>query len=106
MAEPLRAASSATVQGDAARWLAGCTFGLLAGCERLLSIHDSMVGDASFSLADGSMQTIVMNGTPNLTNGGEPIILFQLGADLLDEKPRFGIGTSYVTPSTPGDAPR
>lgn len=31
----------------------------------------------SFSLADGSMQSVVMNGTPNLTNGGEPIILFQ-----------------------------
>ena len=31
----------------------------------------------SFSLADGSMQSIVVNGVPTLTNGGEPIILFQ-----------------------------
>jgi hypothetical protein len=31
----------------------------------------------SFSLVDGSMTAIVVNGTPNLTNGGEPIILFQ-----------------------------
>lgn len=31
----------------------------------------------SFSLADGTMQSVVMNGVPNLTNGGEPIILFQ-----------------------------
>lgn len=31
----------------------------------------------SYSLADGSMQTVVMNGVPNLTNGGEPIVLFQ-----------------------------
>jgi hypothetical protein len=31
----------------------------------------------SYSLRDGSMQTIAMNGAPQLTNGGEPIILFQ-----------------------------
>jgi lamin tail-like protein len=31
----------------------------------------------SFSLRDGSMQTLAMNGAPQLTNGGEPIILFQ-----------------------------
>lgn len=31
----------------------------------------------SFSLVDGSMQTIAMNGQPTLTNEGEPIILFQ-----------------------------
>lgn len=31
----------------------------------------------SFSIVDGSMQTIAMNGQPTLTNEGEPIILFQ-----------------------------
>ncbi len=31
----------------------------------------------SFSLRDGSLQTIAMNGAPQLTNAGEPIILFQ-----------------------------
>jgi hypothetical protein len=31
----------------------------------------------SYSLRDGSLTTIVMNGVPNLTNAGEPIILFQ-----------------------------
>jgi hypothetical protein len=31
----------------------------------------------SFSVVDGSMQTIAMNGQPTLTNEGEPIILFQ-----------------------------
>jgi hypothetical protein len=31
----------------------------------------------SFSLVDGSMETIAMNGNPTLTNEGEPIILFQ-----------------------------
>jgi hypothetical protein len=31
----------------------------------------------SFSVVDGSMQTIAMNGQPQLTNEGEPIILFQ-----------------------------
>ena len=31
----------------------------------------------SYSLRDGSMTTISMIGTPNLTNAGEPIILFQ-----------------------------
>jgi hypothetical protein len=31
----------------------------------------------SYSLRDGSLTTIAMNGAPNLTNGGEPIILFQ-----------------------------
>jgi hypothetical protein len=31
----------------------------------------------SYSLRDGSMQMIAMNGAPSLTNGGEPIILFQ-----------------------------
>jgi hypothetical protein len=31
----------------------------------------------SFSLVDGSMTTIAANGAPNLTNGGEPVILFQ-----------------------------
>jgi hypothetical protein len=31
----------------------------------------------SYSLRDGSLTTIAMNGTPNLTNAGEPIILFQ-----------------------------
>jgi len=31
----------------------------------------------NYSLRDGSLQTIAMNGAPNLTNGGEPIILFQ-----------------------------
>jgi hypothetical protein len=30
-----------------------------------------------YSLRDGSMQTIAMNGAPQLTNGGEPIVLFQ-----------------------------
>lgn len=32
---------------------------------------------ASFSLVDGSMVPVASNGTPNLTNAGEPIILFQ-----------------------------
>jgi hypothetical protein len=31
----------------------------------------------SFSLVDGSMQTIAMNGQATLTNEGEPVILFQ-----------------------------
>jgi uncharacterized protein len=31
----------------------------------------------SYSLRDGSMLTIAINGAPQLTNGGEPIILFQ-----------------------------
>jgi hypothetical protein len=31
----------------------------------------------SYSLRDGSLQTIAMNGAPQLTNAGEPIILFQ-----------------------------
>lgn len=31
----------------------------------------------SFSLRDGSLTTIAINGTPNLTNAGEPVILFQ-----------------------------
>jgi hypothetical protein len=31
----------------------------------------------SYSLRDGSLQTILMNGAPQLTNDGEPIILFQ-----------------------------
>ena len=31
----------------------------------------------SYSLRDNSLQTIAMNGAPNLTNTGEPIILFQ-----------------------------
>lgn len=31
----------------------------------------------SYSLKDGSLTTIAMNGVPNLTNMGEPIILFQ-----------------------------
>jgi hypothetical protein len=31
----------------------------------------------SFSVVDGSMQTIAMNGQPTLTNEGEPVILFQ-----------------------------
>lgn len=31
----------------------------------------------SFSVVDGSMQTLAMNGQPTLTNEGEPIILFQ-----------------------------
>ena len=31
----------------------------------------------TYSLRDGSMLTIAMNGAPNLTNDGEPIILFQ-----------------------------
>lgn len=31
----------------------------------------------NYSLRDGSMQTIAMNNAPQLTNGGEPIILFQ-----------------------------
>ena len=31
----------------------------------------------SYSLADGTMKPILMNDTPQLTNGGEPIILFQ-----------------------------
>jgi hypothetical protein len=30
-----------------------------------------------FSLADGTMQTILVNGQPTLTNTGEPIILFR-----------------------------
>ena len=31
----------------------------------------------TYSLRDGSMQVIAMNGTPTLTNSGEPILLFQ-----------------------------
>ncbi|HEX8106987.1 MAG TPA: hypothetical protein VF516_04625 [Kofleriaceae bacterium] len=31
----------------------------------------------NYSLRDGSMLTITINGAPQLTNGGEPIILFQ-----------------------------
>jgi hypothetical protein len=31
----------------------------------------------NYSLRDGSMQTLAMNGAPALTNAGEPIILFQ-----------------------------
>ena len=31
----------------------------------------------TYSLRDGSLTTIAMSGTPNLTNAGEPIILFQ-----------------------------
>jgi len=31
----------------------------------------------SFSVVDGSMQTIAMNGQPTLTNEGEAIVLFQ-----------------------------
>jgi hypothetical protein len=31
----------------------------------------------TYSLRDGSLTTIAMTGTPNLTNAGEPIILFQ-----------------------------
>lgn len=31
----------------------------------------------TYSLRDGSMTTIAMNGAPNVTNGGEPIFLFR-----------------------------
>lgn len=57
----------------------------------------------SFSLQDGSMQTIAMNGQPTLTNEGEPIILFQWDglSDLVSDVDILLAGK----PSTQNDLP-
>jgi len=57
----------------------------------------------SYSLRDGSMTTIAMSGTPNLTNAGEPIILFQWDgqSDLVRDVDILIAGVPSATNSLP-----
>jgi lamin tail-like protein len=57
----------------------------------------------SYSVVDGSMQTIAMNGQPTLTNEGEPVILFQWDgrSDLIRDVDIMLVGK----PSTQNDLP-
>jgi hypothetical protein len=57
----------------------------------------------SYSLRDGSLTTISMIGTPNLTNAGEPIILFQWDgqSDLVRDVDILLAGVPSATNSLP-----
>jgi len=57
----------------------------------------------NFSFTDGTMQIISMNGMPNLTNGGEPVILFQWDgqSDLVRDVDMVLIGTPTAANGLP-----